>query len=383
MDNDRIFLSPPDVGEAEKNAVIDALESGWVAPIGPSLEKFEEKVATLCGREFGVGVSSGTAALHLSLLAVGVKPGDFVLCSTLTFVATANAIAYIGAIPVFVDSDEETGNISVELLEHALNALSLSGRKVAAVIPVDFLGKSANYVDIVELCNRWGIPVVADAAESLGARHKDQPAGSFGVAAAVSFNGNKIATTSSGGMVLTNDAEFARRVRHLASQAREPVVHYEHREIGYNYRLSNVLAALGLAQVDRLPHMIASRRNLREKYRAFFARYSEATVFGGDDSEDNCWLTAVVVSTQAAWTPLDLQTFLESKAIESRPLWKPMHLQPIYKNCESFVVGVAEGIFERGLALPSGSNLSSEEWNRIESALQEFFSGTAPVRSSL
>ncbi len=371
----RIFLSPPDTGVREKNLVIHALESGWVAPIGPDLNSFEAEVAHLCGRQFGVGLASGTAALHLALIAVGVKPGDIVVCSTMTFVATANAISYIRAIPVFIDSDATTGNISVALLERALLTLESEGRRVAAVMPVDFLGKAADYSTIMQLCDKRGIPVVADSAESLGAYHKGKPAGSFGIVAAVSFNGNKIVTTSSGGMVLTDDVELANRVRHLATQAREPVVHYEHVDLGYNYRLSNILAALGRAQIDRLPAMIAIRRKWREKYRELFAAAPEVTVFGGDDDQDNCWLTAIIVSPGASWVPSDLRDFLEIRNIESRPLWKPMHLQPLYRHCQVFIDGTSERLFDQGLTLPSGSNMSPAEWARIDSAIREFLLG--------
>ena len=378
----RIFLSPPDVGVREKDLVVNALESGWVAPIGPDLNTFESEVANVCGRQFGVGVSSGTAALHLSLLAVGVKPGDIVVCSTMTFVATPNAISYVGAIPVFIDSDAATGNMSVFLLERALRTLQSEGSRVAAVMPVDFLGKAADYSAILRLCDERGIAVVADSAESLGAHHKGNPAGSFGAVAAVSFNGNKIATTSSGGMVLTDDVELANRVRHLATQAREPVVHYEHVDLGYNYRMSNILAALGRAQIERLPAMIAIRRKLRDEYRELFATAPEVTVFGGDDAEDNCWLTAIVVSPEASWAPSDLQDFLETRNIESRPLWKPMHLQPLYEHCQGFIDGTSERLFDQGLTLPSGSSMSPAEWARIESAIYEFLQDPIMAKQS-
>jgi len=224
----RILLSPPDLSKTEKRHVVSALKSGWAAPAGPDLDAFEAEVARLCGRDFGVGLASGTAALHLALAALGVKPGDVVIASTMTFVATANAILYTGAVPVFVDSDPGTGNISVPLLEEAIAAVSSSGRTIGAVLPVDFLGKVADYTAIISLCEGYGIPVLSDAAESLGASHKGKPAGSFGAAAVVSFNGNKIATTSGGGMVLTDDEAVANRVRFLATQARELVIHYEH-----------------------------------------------------------------------------------------------------------------------------------------------------------
>lgn len=372
MIESRILLSPPDLSKTEKRHVVSALKSGWAAPAGPDLDAFEAEVARLCGRDFGVGLASGTAALHLALAALGVKPGDVVIASTMTFVATANAILYTGAVPVFVDSDPGTGNISVPLLEEAIAAVSSSGRTIGAVLPVDFLGKVADYTAIISLCEGYGIPVLSDAAESLGASHKGKPAGSFGAAAVVSFNGNKIATTSGGGMVLTDDEAVANRVRFLATQARELVIHYEHRELGYNYRLSNILAALGRAQIRRLPKMIKRRRENRRKYRELFNTVAGVEVFGGNDEEDNCWLSSVIVSEGLSWTASELSEFLESKNIESRPLWKPMHLQPLYAPCEAYVDGSSEQLFRTGLALPSGSNLSKNQWARVESAVNEF-----------
>ena len=368
----RILLSPPDVGKLEKKFVSEALDSGWAAPAGPDLDAFEFEVARLCRRAHAVGVASGTAGLQLALKALGVKPGDVVICSTMTFVATANAISYVGAVPVFVDSAPETGNLSLPLLEKALAAVSSSGRNIGAVLPVDFLGKVADYTAIISLCEGYGVPVLADAAESLGAFHQGKPAGSFGAASIVSFNGNKIATTSGGGMVLTDDETMAKRVRFLATQAREPVVHYEHRELGYNYRLSNVLAALGRAQIQRLPEMIERRRENRRKYRELFRGVDGVEVFGGNDDEDNCWLSSAIVSEQLPWRAAELSQFLEEKNIESRPLWKPMHLQPLYEHCDAYVDGSSEGLFRTGVALPSGSNLSDDQWDRIESAVKEF-----------
>ena len=368
----RINLSPPDVGESEIAHVLSAISGGWVAPAGPDLDAFESEVSHLCKRKFAVAVSSGTAELHLSLLGLGVRPGDMVISSTMTFVATANAISYSGAVPVFVDSDGSTGNISVPLLEKAIRSVVLSGRRIGAVLPVDFLGKCVGYTEILALCEEHGIPVLADAAESLGATHCGKPAGSFGDAAILSFNGNKIATTSGGGMVLTDDELLAKRVRFLATQAREPVTHYEHRELGYNFRLSNILAAIGRAQINRLPGMIQRRRANRHKYRKLFQSVWGVEVFGGNDDEDNCWLTSIVTSKELPWTAAELCGFLEGKNIESRPLWKPMHLQPLYRHCEAYVDGSSERLFRTGVALPSGSNLSDEQWGRIESAIREF-----------
>ena len=368
----RVFLSPPDTGSLEKDFVMAALDSGWVAPAGPELRAFESEVAALCNRRFGVGVSSGTAALHLALLAMGVKQGDVVLCATMTFVATANAILYVGAVPVFVDSAKKTGNMSPVLLEQAINDVTVSGRRIGAVLPVDFLGKVADYSAIVAICVQHGIPVLADAAESLGASHHGEPAGSFGEAAILSFNGNKIATTSGGGLVVTNDEDMADRIKFLATQSRQPVLHYEHHELGYNYRLSNILAAMGRAQIRRLPSMINRRRANRTRYRELFATVEGVEVFGGDDREDNCWLTSITVFPGLEWTAADLSAFLETKDIESRPLWNPMHLQPLYEHCEAFIDGSSENLFQEGLALPSGSNMTEGQWGRVSGSITEF-----------
>jgi len=372
VNNTRIFLSPPDVGNLEKEFVMSALDSGWVAPAGPELKAFEAEVALMCNRSFAVGVSSGTAALHLALLALDVKPGDVVLCATMTFVATANAISYIGAVPVFVDSDLETGNISSTLLEQAITSVKASGRRIGAVIPVDFLGKAADYSTVEPICKKHQIPVLADAAESLGAFHKTQPAGSFGTAAILSFNGNKIATTSGGGVVLTNDKGLADRVSFLSNQSREPTVHYEHREVGYNYRLSNILAAMGRAQLQRLPHMISQRRKNRSRYKELFSSVEGVEVFGGNDEEDNCWLSSITISPELEWIAADLSAFLEASNIETRPLWNPMHLQPLYQSCEAFLDGSSETLFKQGLALPSGSNMTEDQWGRIDEVTTRF-----------
>lgn len=373
MNESRIFLSPPDIGEAEERRAIGAVRSGWVAPIGPDLEKFEEAIAALAEREFAVAVSSGTAALHLGLLALGVKPGDAVICSTLTFIATANAISYVGAVPVFVDSDPSTGNMSPRLLAEAIDALGHSGRSVGAVVPVDFLGSVADYKKIVPICAKFGIPILADAAESLGATRSEKPAGSFGDAAIFSFNGNKIVTTSGGGAFLTNNEEHARLVRFLSAQAREPARHYEHKVLGYNFRMSNILASIGNAQLSRLGDLVARRRYNRARYRDLFANVSGVTVLGESDFEDNCWLTGIVIDPKlSGFSANQLGDFLESHNIESRPLWKPMHLQPLYRDCEAYLDGSAENFFHNGLAVPSGSSLREPEWARIEGAVGAF-----------
>lgn len=367
----RILMSSPDVGQAEEDAVVAAIRSGWIAPLGPDVDAFEAEMAERIGVGHAVALSSGTAALHLGLLTMDIGPGDIVVTSTMTFAATANAIVYTGATPYFVDSVEATGNMDPDLLEEALTALESAGTPARAVVPVDLLGKSCDYTRLMEIAERHQVPVFADAAESLGASHAGTPAGRFGRASAFSFNGNKIMTTSGGGMLLTDDADMAGRVRYLATQARQPVTHYEHTDIGYNYRLSNLLAALGRAQLGRLDAMIARRRERRERYRDLVAQVPGVEIFGGaDDAEDNCWLTSVVIDPDVAPLPAsDLRLRLDEAAIESRPLWKPMHLQPVFADAPRLVTGASQRLFETGLTLPSGSALSTEAFDRVLSAL--------------
>lgn len=372
---DRILMSSPDVGEIEERYLLEAFRSGWIAPLGPDVDAFEREVAERVGVRHATALASGTAALHLGLLALDVRPADVVVTSTLTFAATANAIVYTGAQPYFVDCDLVTGNMDPALLERALTELRSSGSRVSAIVPVDLLGKSADYTRILPIAERFGVPVLADAAEALGARHHGRAAGSFGAASALSFNGNKIMTTSGGGMLLTDDGELAARVRYLSMQARQPAAHYEHTEIGYNYRLSNLLAALGRAQLTRLDGMMARRRRVRDAYRAVFADVEGVEVFGGeDDAEDNCWLTSIIVDPETAgWLAAELRTALESANIESRPLWKPMHLQPVFAEAPATLNGNAERLFETGLTLPSGSALSGDDIRRTLDVLAEFF----------
>lgn len=372
--NSRIYLSSPDVGQLEEDFVLGAMHSGWIAPLGPDVDAFEAALAEMSGREHAVALSSGTAALHLALLAHGVGRGDVVLTSTMTFAATANAISYVGAEPFFIDSDIETGNIDPELLGQALDGLLAAGAPVKAILPVDLLGKVADYGRILPIADAAGLPVIADAAESLGASRADRPAGSFGSAAAFSFNGNKIATTSGGGAIVTDDEQAAARYRYLATQARQPVQHYEHTEVGYNYRLSNLLAALGRAQLERLPGMIARRRSTRDGYRRIFAGIDGVSIFGGaDDAGDNCWLTSIVVDDEkTGWTSRELSAALAEDDIESRPLWKPMHLQPVFSGTRSLVTGASEWLFEHGVTLPSGSALTDADIERVHSRIDAF-----------
>lgn len=372
--SDRIYVSSPDVGELEEQAVVAAVRSGWVAPLGPDVDAFESELADRVHVKHAVALSSGTAALHLGLIAIGAGPGQVVVTSSMTFAATANAIVYTGAEPYFIDCDPATGNIDIALLEHALDGLAARGERVAAIVPVDLLGKCADYRAVEALAARHGVPVLADAAESLGATHDGRAAGSFGQAAAVSFNGNKIMTTSGGGMLLTDDGALAARVRHLSTQARQPVTHYEHTEVGYNYRMSNVLAALGRAQLSRLDEMIARRRAHRDRYKRTFEGEAGIEVFGAAGDEfDNAWLTAIVVDPAVAgWGVDELRAWLEDAGIESRPLWKPMHLQPVFAGARADVSGAAQRLFENGLTLPSGSALSAGQIARIDGCIASF-----------
>ncbi|WP_375423617.1 DegT/DnrJ/EryC1/StrS family aminotransferase [uncultured Friedmanniella sp.] len=383
---DRIHLSPPDVGPAEEAALQRAIRSGWVAPLGPEVDAFEAELAAATGRAHAVALSSGTAALHLGLLDLGVGPGDVVVTATMTFAATANAIAYTGARPVFVDC-EASGGMSPELLALAVDDQRDRGAAVAAVLPVDLLGKVADYAALEKVAADRGLPVLSDAAESLGARRDGRPAGSFGVAAALSFNGNKVMTTSGGGALLTDDAAVASRTRYLATQARQPVLHYEHTEVGYNYRLSNLLAALGRAQLARLPAMIECRRRLRLAYRELFAAVPEVEVFGspdgsawsadeagdGTDDRDNFWLTSVLVEPDVAgWSADDLIGALGAADIEARPLWKPMHAQPVFAGAPAYLDGTADRLYRRGLSLPSGSSLTTDQQDRVFDTVRGF-----------
>lgn len=372
MSGDRVLMSTPDVGQVEEDYVVAAMRSGWIAPLGPDVDAFEQEMSARIGVQHAVALSSGTAALHLGLLGLGVGPGDIVVTSTMTFAATANAVMYTGATPYFIDCDPETGNMDPGLLRSGLVELKAAGTPAKVVLPVDLLGKAVDYTTISQICAEFETTLLCDAAESLGATHGGQAAGSFGVASAISFNGNKIMTTSGGGMLLTDDRAMADNARYLATQARQPVVHYEHVDVGYNYRLSNLLAALGRAQLTRLDEMIAQRRQWRDEYRQFFRQVPGIEIFGGEDAEDNCWLTSIVVDPDLApMTAEKLREQLNVANIETRPLWKPMHLQPIFEGKPALVNGSSEMLFDRGLTLPSGSGMSRDSMNRVLAALSD------------
>jgi dTDP-4-amino-4,6-dideoxygalactose transaminase len=360
----RVYLSPPDVGEVEREALLRAFDSGWIAPVGPELDGFEHDIAQLTGWPGAVALSSGTAALHLALLVSGVQPGDDVFVSTFTFAATANAVVYCGADPVFVDSERTSWNMSPELLAAALDDARRRNRLPAAVVVVDLYGQCADYDAIVPTCRELGVPIVEDAAEALGATHGERPAGTLGDVGVFSFNGNKIVTTSGGGMLITPDEGVAARVRHLATQARKPVGHYEHDEVGHNYRLSNLLAALGRAQLSRLPEMMARRLAINARYRALLADVDGVEMMPiAPWGRWNGWLTCVTFDTTTRRDAV--VEALAAVDIEARLLWKPMHLQPAFAGRRSFGNGVSDDLFGRGCCLPSGSALDDSCVERI------------------
>jgi dTDP-4-amino-4,6-dideoxygalactose transaminase len=370
----RVFLSKADVTSVEEAYVLDALRSGWVAPLGPHVDAFEAEVAQRVGVAGALALSSGTAALHLTLLHLGAQPGRVVLVPSMTFAASANAVTYTGAEPVFVDALESDGNVDPELMLSAVDSLLAEGREVSAVMSVDLFGRSVDYSALEHGLAERGIPLLEDAAEALGASFEGRPAGSFGAAAALSFNGNKIMTTSGGGMLLSDDLELVERARYLSTQARTPAPWYEHVDIGFNYRMSNILAALGRAQLTRLDAMVARRREIRSRYAAALADVPGVRLLGRgpgrDDHEDNCWLTCVVLDPDVHTAgPLAVMKALDAEDIEARPLWKPMHLQPVFADARSFTTGTSERLFETGLALPSGSELQNDDIDRTIATL--------------
>jgi len=366
---ERMYLSAPRALPEDIEAVVSAMESGWLAPVGPELSGFEADLASFLGVNQAVALSSGTAALHLGLKYLGVQAGDHVLVPTLTFGATAFAVTYLGAIPVFIDVDSESWNLEPNLVRTAVESLRAAGKRVSAVIPVDLYGTPCNYSELIQVCNELDIPMLEDAAEGLGASFGSSMLGSMGQAGVLSFNGNKLITTTGGGMLVTNDEAFASKVRFWSTQSRENFPWYEHEEIGYNYRLSNVLAALGRSQLRRVPSEVESRRAIREMYREYFADLSGVEVQADPSwGRSNAWLSVVrfdqLIHPNA---PTRIREFLETHNIESRPVWKPMHQQPVFKENAAFLNGNANAIFADGLCLPSGTGLTSLDIQRVAS----------------
>lgn len=370
----RIYLSPPHVGPEERELLLQAFDSNWIAPLGPHVDAFERELADYVGVPHAAALSSGTAGLHLALVLLGVGPGDEVWLSTQTFAATANAVVYVGATPVFVDSHPDTWTLDPELLAEALDEAARRGALPKAIIAVDLYGQAADYEPIVAACERHGVPLIEDAAEGLGATYKGRKVGSFGVMGVFSFNGNKIITTSGGGMLVSHDAELIQRARFLATQARDPAPHYQHSTIGYNYRLSNLLAAVGRAQLARLDERVAIRRRIRATYQAELGDLPGLTFMPeAPYGEGNAWLTCLLIDPEAFGADREaVRLELEAHNIESRPTWKPMHLQPVFAGCRVIGDAVSKGIFARGLCLPSGSSLTEADQARVIDVIRSF-----------
>jgi pyridoxal phosphate-dependent aminotransferase EpsN len=355
----RIYLSPPDISPRDHASVDAVLTSNWVAPAGPALDSFESAVAGRANCKYAVALNSGTAALHLALQILGVGSGDAVICPTFTFAASANPICYLGAEPIFVDSEARTWNMDPALLEQALK----QDNNIKAVIVVHLYGQCADMKAILAICAKYDVPLIEDAAEALGASFCGRPAGSMGAFSFFSFNGNKIITTSGGGMLLSNDSESIEQARYLATQAREPVAHYEHKAVGYNYRMSNLLAGLGNSQLADLQRRIDIRRAHFEAYHAELSALPGIEFMPIVDPEAaNYWLTCLTVDSETSGISRDaLLAALEAADIEARPLWKPLHLQPVFKEKTCYGGELAAGIFKDGLCLPSGSGMDESD----------------------
>ena len=362
-----IYLSPPHLAPEDYTAVLAALHSNWVAPAGPHLARFEAAVAAVAGVPHAVALVSGTAALHLALVILGIGPGDSVLVSDLTFVASANVVRYVGATPVFVDCEPSTWNLDPALAEAHLEHCARLGRLPKAVLAVDLYGQVCRFDVLRSACDRYGVPLIEDAAEALGASFLGQPAGSFGDLGVFSFNGNKVITTSGGGMLVSRRADWITRARQLATQAREPAIHYEHSELGYNYRLSNVLAALGCSQMTRLDQMVARRRAIRERYRSQLASIPGVAFMQADpDGDPSWWLTCLTIDSKLHPNGrAQLLSALTASSIEARPVWKPMHLQRLYTDAQVLGGSVSDRLFAEGICLPSGSALTDDQLDHI------------------
>ena len=373
MPSPRIYLSPPHMSGREQDYIRDVFEQNWIAPVGPHLKQFEERFAEVVGVSDAAAVASGTAALHLALRHVGIAPGDEVVCSTFSFCASANPILYEGASPVFIDSDLDTWNLDPNLLEEELSESAARGKLPRAIVAVDILGQSADIDAINEIAARYGIPVIEDAAEALGATYHDRPVGSASWASVFSFNGNKIITTSGGGMLCSNDNELIEGTRFLATQAKDPGPIYHHSHVGFNYRMSNVLAAIGIAQLEVLPERVERRRAIADFYASAFAetpgiRLMPEAVYG----RSNRWLSVVLVDPTLFGASCEqIRLHLETKNIESRRVWLPLHKQPVYHGSRCRGGQVSESLFDQSLCLPSGSALTDDDLRYIVASIQE------------
>ncbi len=366
------------MGGTELKYVHQAFEQNWIVPLGPNVDAFEKELGELVGSQHVAVLASGTSAIHLALLLLGVKPGDYVIGTSYTFAATINPVAYLCARPVLIDSEQETWNMDPKLLEAAIVDLRKKNiaRKVKAIIVAHLYGMPAKMDEIMSIANRYDIPVIEDAAEALGSRYKGVPVGSRGKFGILSFNGNKIITTSGGGALLSADKSMIDRAKFLATQARDPAPYYQHSEIGYNYRMSNVVAGIGRGQLEVLPQRVETRRKINSWYREVL-KDAPGVTFHTEPTSDffsNYWLTCIVIDEKKAGITTErLRLILDSENIEARPLWKPMHLQPVFATCPAYLNGFSEAMFMTGLCLPSGTNMSVEDQKRIEVTLRGAF----------
>lgn len=371
----QILLSTPHMGDSEKGFVEEAFRTNWIAPLGPNVDAFESELADMVGVKYAAAVSSGTAAIHLGLHLLNVGVGDTVFCSTLTFAASANPIVYQGAKPVFIDSDELSWNMSPDALEKAFLKAKKNGKMPKAVIIVNLYGQSADMDKLQALCNEYEVPILEDAAESLGAKYKGKPSGTFGKLGVFSFNGNKIITTSGGGMIISDDKALIERAKFLATQARDPAPHYQHSEIGFNYRMSNILAGVGRGQLRVLEQRVLARRAVFDQYRSALADIKSIKWMPEPEwSYSTHWLTACTIDSSVGIDSTVMTKYFMPELIEVRPIWKPMHLQPIFRDCEYFPHGdfsVSDKLFEYGLCLPSGSNLSNTNISRVVKVMRD------------
>jgi dTDP-4-amino-4,6-dideoxygalactose transaminase len=381
MTKSKIWLSSPHIGTNELQYVNEAFATNWIAPLGPHVNAFEKGLQDQTHTKHAAALSSGTSSLHLALILLGVKTKDTVFCQSITFSASANPIAYQGALPVFIDSEIDTWNMDPILLKAALEEAKENGELPKAIIPVHLYGMPAKMDKILSIAIEYGVPVIEDAAEALGSSIENKPCGSFGEFGVLSFNGNKIITTSGGGALLSENGEMIEKARFLATQARDSAPHYQHSHIGYNYRMSNVLAGIGRGQLEVLNDRVDARRSNFQKYKNFFSKYNNSgfNIKFQEEPEgyySNRWLTCILVdpTTNKGLTREEIRLAMDEENIESRPLWKPMHQQPVFSSSKIYLNGVSDTLFENGLCLPSGSNLTDNEFERIFSCLDKIFS---------
>ena len=373
-ENKKIWLSPPHMGGRERELVKEAFDANWIAPVGPHISNFEQELSKL-SQDFNIAaLSSGTAAIHLALILAGVQKDDNVICSSFTFSASVNPIKYLGANPIFIDSDKESWNMCPELLTKAIKDGIKNNKKPKAIILVHLYGMPAKLDELIGVASSFEIPLIEDAAEALGSKYKNQQLGTFADFGIYSFNGNKIITTSGGGALVCKNKKLIEKAKFLATQARDEAPHYEHSEVGYNYRMSNVCAAIGVGQLEVLTERVTRKREIFNFYKNELSMIKEITFLEElEVSFSNYWLTTILLDKNSTIDREQLRLHLEKDNIESRPLWKPMHLQPVFKDCKSYVNGVSEDLFNRGLCLPSGTAMTTEDLKRIVKKVKELY----------